>query len=150
MIDVGEKDKTQRLARAKAAVKLNKDIIEKIKAKEIPKGDILEIARVAGILAAKKTDSLIPLCHNIELDYVNISFTITPDSVVIESIAKTTAKTGVEMEAIVAVSIAAATIYDMCKMFSKSIKISDIELIEKRGGKSGHFLKNSESADYID
>lgn len=141
MIDVGGKEKTVRIAKASAVVELDQEIIEKIKNKTVPKGDVLEIARVAGILAAKKTDEIIPLCHNIEIDYVELCFTLESKAVSIESIAKTTAKTGVEMEAMVACSVAALTVYDMCKMFSKSIKISDIELIEKQGGKSGDYRK---------
>ncbi|UCD15379.1 MAG: cyclic pyranopterin monophosphate synthase MoaC [Candidatus Omnitrophota bacterium] len=141
MIDVGKKEKTQRIAKAQAFIHLNKEIIKRIKKNNIPKGNVLEIARVAGILAAKKTDSLIPLCHNIELDYVDINFKIKPTGLLIESRVKSRAKTGVEMEAIVACSMAAVTVYDMCKMFSKTIKISDIELLEKRGGKSGDYQK---------
>jgi molybdenum cofactor biosynthesis protein MoaC len=141
MIDVGAKEKTVRIAKASAVVELGEEIIEKIKNNAVPKGDVLEIARVAGIMAAKKTDEIIPLCHNIEIDYVNLSFIIKSNEVIIESIAKTTAKTGVEMEAMVACSAAALSIYDMCKMFSKSIKISSIELIEKQGGKSGDYRK---------
>lgn len=141
MIDVGRKEKTVRTAKALAVVELGEEIIERIKNKAVPKGDVLEIARVAGILAAKKTDELIPLCHNIEIDYVNLSFIIKSKDVVIESVVKATAKTGVEMEAMLACAAGALTIYDMCKMFSKAIKISNIELIEKQGGKSGDYRK---------
>ncbi|MFH1504180.1 MAG: cyclic pyranopterin monophosphate synthase MoaC [Candidatus Omnitrophota bacterium] len=141
MIDVGKKEKTERIARAGAFVELSPEIIEKIKSNAIPKGNVLEIARVAGIMAVKKTDEIIPLCHNIEIEYADVSFMVKQEGVEIESIVKTTAKTGVEMEAMAACSTAALTIYDMCKMFSKSIKITNIELLEKRGGKSGVYKK---------
>ena len=145
MIDVGSKKKTERMCRARGFVLLNEELVEKIKNNEIPKGNILEMARVAGILAAKKTPDLIPLCHTIEIECVNIDFSFEKTKVAIESVVKATAKTGVEMEAMAACSIAALTIYDMCKMFSKEIKISNIELIEKSGGKSGHYKKESEA-----
>ena len=141
MVDVGEKKKTVRIAKARGFVKLSPDIVKKIKDNNIPKGNILETARVAGILAAKKTAELIPLCHNIELELVEVDFILKQEGVIIETLAKTTAKTGVEMEAMTACSLAALTIYDMCKMFSKSIEITSIELIEKKGGKSGVYKK---------
>lgn len=141
MVDVGQKQKTKRLARAKAFVKLNKEIIKQIKDNGMPKGNVLECARIAGILAAKNTPSLIPLCHNIELENVNLYFEFKDDGIRIESSVRAFAKTGVEMEAVVACSVAAITIYDMSKMFSRAIKITDIELLEKRGGKSGRYIK---------
>ncbi len=141
MIDVGKKQKTKRLARAVAFIKLNRKIIEKIKNNQMPKGNVLDTARIAGILAAKNTHGLIPLCHNIELESIELDFKIEKYGIKIESTAKATAKTGVEMEAIVAGCVAAITIYDMCKMFSKSIEIQDIYLLEKRGGKSGTYIR---------
>ncbi len=141
MIDVGNKKKTSRMATANAFAKLGKDLLSKIKNNRMPKGNVLEAARIAGIMAAKKTHELIPLCHNIEIEHVGINFKFKKDGILIESTARTTAKTGIEMEALTACSIAALTIYDMCKMFSKSIEISKIELIEKRGGKSGIYRK---------
>jgi cyclic pyranopterin phosphate synthase len=141
MIDVGKKRKTKRLARAQAFVKLNKEIIEKIKKQKLPKGNVLENARVAAIFAAKRTSTLIPLCHNIELEYVEVVFSFKEDTILVKSLIKATGKTGVEMEALVACSVAALTIYDMCKMFSKSIEIKNICLLEKRGGKSGIYIK---------
>jgi len=141
MIDIGDKEKTHRLARATAYVKLNKELVNKIKNNTIPKGNVLETARIAGILAAKKTPELIPLCHNIEIEYVNIDFKLMKDGILIESKVKTTSKTGVEMEALTACTISALTIYDMCKMFTKLIQITDIELLEKSGGKSGIYKK---------
>lgn len=141
IIDVGDKKKTKRLARAQAFVRLNEEIIEKIRDNKMPKGNVLESARIAGALAAKKTSDLIPFCHNIILECVGIDFELKKDGIVIESLVKSTGKTGVEMEAIVTCSLAALTIYDMCKMFSKDIVIEKIILLEKRGGKSGTYAR---------
>ncbi len=141
MIDIGNKKKTERMAKANAFINLDQALIGKIKSNTMPKGNVLENARTAGIMAAKKTDQLIPLCHNIEIEHVSINFKFMKGGIQIQSIAKTTAKTGIEMETLLACSVAALTIYDMCKMFSKSIEISNIELIEKRGGKSGIYRK---------
>jgi len=141
MVDVGKKVKTKRMARAQSFVKLNKEILARIDNNDIPKGDVLEIARVAGILAAKNTPHLIPLCHNIELEYTDVMFEFKGDGILISAIVKSNSKTGVEMEAMTACSVAALTIYDMCKMFSKSIEIREICLIEKRGGKSGVYRR---------
>ncbi len=142
MIDVGSKGKTRRIARARAFIKLNKEVLVRIKNEDMPKGDVLEDARVAAILAAKKTSELIPLCHNIDIEYVDVDFTFKADGILAESTVRTTGKTGVEMEAMVACSVAALTIYDMCKMFTRSIEIKDIYLIEKRGGKSGVYKRD--------
>lgn len=141
MIDVGNKKNTRRLARARAFVRLDKGIIERIKNNDMPKGNVLEDARVAGILACKNTTGLIPLCHNIGLEYASIDFKFRQERIIVESLIKSTGKTGVEMEALVACSVAALTIYDMCKMFSKSIEIQNICLLEKKGGRSGHYLR---------
>ncbi|MBU2436309.1 MAG: cyclic pyranopterin monophosphate synthase MoaC [Candidatus Omnitrophica bacterium] len=141
MIDIGGKQKTLRIAVAAASVKLGQEIIERIRNNDIPKGDVLETARIAAILAAKRTPQLLPLCHPIELENVAVEFSLKEDFVYIEVTAKATAKTGVEMEALCACSVAALTIYDMCKMFSKAIQISNIELLEKSGGKSGSYKK---------
>jgi len=143
MIDISNKEKTERMAKAMALVQVNDEIIEKIKNNDIPKGNVLENAKIAGILAAKNTSSIIPLCHNIEIEYVGIDFKFTKEGIIIESSVKSTSKTGVEMEALVACTIAALTIYDMCKMFTKSIEIKNISLIEKVGGKSGTYKKDS-------
>jgi cyclic pyranopterin phosphate synthase len=143
MIDVGRKKKTKRMAKARIFVRLSKELIKKIKHNTIPKGNVLETARIAGIMAAKKTDGLIPLCHNIEIEYANIEFVFKGKGLLIESEIKTTAKTGVEMEAMAGCSAAALTVYDMCKMFTKSIEITDFYLVEKRGGKSGIFKRKS-------
>lgn len=141
MIDVGNKKETHRTAKAAALIRLDKEIVRKIRKNEIPKGDVLENARTAGILAAKRTAEIIPLCHNIGLEHINIGFSFRQDAVLIESTVKATAKTGVEMEALFSVSVSALTIYDMCKMFSKSIDITDIYLVEKSGGKSGIYRR---------
>ncbi len=140
MIDIGNKKRTRRLARACAFVELGKDLVRRIKEGRVEKGDVLEHARIAGILAAKKTSEFIPLCHNIDIDKVSIDFRISPDGVWIESEVKAFYRTGVEMEAMVAVSIAGLTIYDMCKKYRRDIEIKNISLLEKRGGKSGVYL----------
>lgn len=144
MIDVGIKKKTKRLARARAFVRLNQDIVLMIKNNVMPKGNVLENARTAGIMAAKNTAGLIPLCHNIELEYAGLDFLLKKDGIVIESLISTTGKTGVEMEAMVACSVASLTIYDMCKMFSKDIEIEKVFLLEKRGGRSGLYRRYEE------
>ena len=141
MVDVKNKKKTRRLARAQAFVRLDNEIVKKIKDDSIPKGNVLENAQLAAILAAKNTSNLIPLCHNIELECAGVEFSLKEDGILIQSLVRATGKTGVEMEAMVACSIAALTIYDMCKMFSKDIKIEDIILLEKRGGKSGIYKR---------
>ncbi|MFC1631681.1 cyclic pyranopterin monophosphate synthase MoaC [Candidatus Omnitrophota bacterium] len=141
MIDISRKPETQRLARSRVFVRLGEDLVKKIRTDSIPKGNVLESARMAGIMAAKKTAGLIPLCHNIEIECLEIEFAFKKDGLLIESSAKAQAKTGVEMEAAVACSIAALTVYDMCKMFSKSIEITGLCLVEKRGGRSGRYRR---------
>ena len=139
MIDVGQKEKTSREARAESFIELKKELIEKIKNNTMPKGNVLEAARIAGIMAAKKTPELIPLCHTIEIEHVGIEFKIKENGISIESTVKTTAKTGVEMEAMTACSVAALVIYDMSKMFGKGIVIKEVKLLKKSGGKSGTY-----------
>ncbi|MEP7213672.1 MAG: cyclic pyranopterin monophosphate synthase MoaC [Acidobacteriota bacterium] len=138
MVDVSGKDATVRRAVASARVLLSPETIEKLKNNSNPKGDPLEIARIAGIMAAKKTSDLIPLCHQIALSKVNVTAEITATGVSIETEAITTAQTGVEMEALTAASVAALTIYDMCKAVQKDIQITDIRLESKTGGKSDY------------
>ncbi len=144
MIDVSNKGDTLRTARAFARVLLSKDTLEKIKRGEIGKGEVLTVAKVAGISAAKKTWELIPMCHPLNLTYVDINFSLVddPSSIEIESFVSLIGKTGAEMEALVAVSIASLTVYDMCKGIDKSITIEDIYLLEKTGGKSQRFIRN--------
>ncbi len=137
MVDVSAKSATRRTARAGAFVKIRPDVLAKLP--ENPKGNPLEVARIAGIMAAKKTAELIPLCHPLPLTHADVSIEVTADGVAIEATASTTAQTGVEMEALTAASVAALTVYDMVKALDKSIEISNIKLIEKTGGKSGDY-----------
>ncbi len=136
MVDVSEKTETARRAVASAKVLLNEETIKILKSSENPKGNPLEIARVAGIMAAKQTANLIPLCHQINLSKVDVKAEIKSDGVYLEAEAKTSSQTGVEMEALTAVSVAALTVYDMCKAVQKDIQITEIQLILKTGGKS--------------
>jgi cyclic pyranopterin phosphate synthase len=138
MVDVSAKESTTRRAVASGTVLLSASTIEKLKADENPKGNPLEIARIAGIMAAKKTSELIPLCHQIALSKVDVRVEFVDDGLYIEAEAITTAQTGVEMEALTAVSVAALTIYDMCKAVQKDIEITAIRLEAKMGGKSGY------------
>lgn len=138
MVDTSGKDVTARRAVASAKVLLNEETIRILREGANPKGDPLEIARVAGIMAAKKTSELIPLCHQINLSKADVKIEITEGGVSLEAEAKTTAPTGVEMEALTAVSVAALTIYDMCKAVQKDIQITEIRLESKTGGKSDY------------
>jgi cyclic pyranopterin phosphate synthase len=135
MVDVSQKETTTRRAVASCRVLLSAETVAVLRSQKNPKGDPLEIARIAGIMAAKKTPELIPLCHQIELSKVNVTAELREDAVYLEAEALTDAKTGVEMEALTAVSIAALTIYDMCKAVQKDIEITDIRLESKTGGK---------------
>lgn len=137
MIDISKKDITLREATAYARVLMCKETIRKIKNKEIPKGDVLTTAQLAGIMAAKSTPSIIPLCHPVSITSVDISFEIKKDYIEIISSVSAQDRTGVEMEALTATSIVALSIYDMCKMVDRDITIENIYLIEKKGGKSG-------------
>lgn len=136
MVDVSGKKTTTRRAVASGKVHLSIATIETLKAKQNPKGDPLEIARIAGIMAAKKTSELIPLCHQINLSKVNVTAEFRDFGIYLEAEAITNAQTGVEMEALTAVSLAALTIYDMCKAVQKDIVISDIKIESKTGGKT--------------
>ena len=140
MVDVSGKDATVRRAVASCRVVLSGEAIAKLRTGANPKGDPLEIARIAGIMAAKKTSELIPLCHQINLSKVNVTAALTDNGVDLTAEAVTTAQTGVEMEALTAVSVAALTIYDMCKAVDRSMRISDIRLAQKRGGRSGELV----------
>lgn len=136
MVDISEKETTSRRAVASGKVLLSKATIEILQSNENPKGNPLEIARIAGIMAAKKTSELIPLCHQINLSKADVKVEITDYGVFLEAEAKTNSQTGVEMEALTAVSVAALTIYDMCKAVQKDIEITEIKLQLKSGGKS--------------
>lgn len=138
MVDISGKETTARRAVASAKVLLNTETIKILRADENPKGNPLEIARIAGIMAAKKTAELIPLCHQINLSKVDVRIEIGDDGVRLEAEAKTASQTGVEMEALTAVSVAALTIYDMCKAVQKDIQITEIQLESKTGGKSDY------------
>lgn len=137
MVDVGAKAETQRLAIASGRITMSAEALEAIRAGNAPKGDALGTARVAGIMAGKKTGDLIPMCHPLMIDAINIDFSFEEDAVRATATAAITGKTGVEMEAITAVSVALLTIYDMAKALDKGMVIGEIRLIEKRGGKSG-------------
>jgi cyclic pyranopterin phosphate synthase len=143
MVDVGDKLVTARMARASARVRMAEATLQLIQAGTAKKGNVLEVARLAGIMAAKRTDELIPLCHSLPLDAVEIAFDF-PDAqtVAISATVRVTARTGVEMEALVAASIAAVTIYDMCKGVDRAMQIEQVQLEEKSGGRSGHFLRS--------
>jgi len=142
MVDVGQKDETPREAVARGAVLMLPETLRLIVAGELPKGDVLAVARVAGIMAAKRAPDLIPLCHPLLLTYVAVDLKPDPDrqAILIEATVRTTGKTGVEMEALTAVSAAALTIYDMCKAIDRGMRISDIRLAQKRGGRSGELV----------
>lgn len=146
MVDVTHKADTERVAVAKARVVMNRETLEKVKSGGIKKGDVLSVAQVAGIMGAKKTSDIIPMCHPLMLTGVDINFFLDEEKseIVITAEVKTTGKTGVEMEALTAVSIAALTIYDMCKAVDRWMQITDIKLIEKKGGKSGHLIREEE------
>lgn len=141
MVDVGEKTVTAREAVATGTVRMNPQVLRLIAAGRVPKGDVLAVARVAGIMAAKKTPGLIPLCHPLPISSVSLEFAprVEAGTITIEARVKVEGKTGVEMEALTAVSVAALTIYDMCKAVDKGMVISDICLLKKTGGKSGTY-----------
>ena len=143
MIDVTEKPLTQRIAVAKGLVHMKRKTLDLLIDKKIPKGDVIAISKTAGIMAAKKTSELIPLCHPLNITSIDIDFDINKKKSKIDITAKVkvAGQTGVEMEALTAVSVASLTIYDMCKSVDKTITISDIMLIEKSGGKSGSFRR---------
>jgi len=138
MVDVSDKEPTKRVAVASGRVLLSPETIAKLRANETPKGDPLEIARIAGIMAAKRTSELIPLCHQVPLSKVNIEARLTDSGIELRAEAITTSRTGVEMEALTAVSIAALTVYDMCKAVQRDIEITDIRLESKAGGKQDY------------
>lgn len=148
MVDVGAKDETRRLAVARGEIHMREATLRRILDRDVEKGDVFAVARVAGILAAKQTSSLIPLCHPLMLSSVGIEFIPHPGAgrVEIEARVKVEGKTGVEMEALTAVSVAALTIYDMCKAVDKEMVIGAVRLLEKHGGKSGSFVRAGESA----
>lgn len=139
MVDVSAKSATEREAEASAFVAMNRDVLEALP--QNPKGDPLEVARLAGIMAAKRTAELIPMCHPLPLSHVDVRIRLCENGVAVTSNVKTTAGTGVEMEALVAASVAALTVYDMCKALDKGIEIREILLERKSGGKSGDYVR---------
>ena len=147
MVNVTKKNETLRFARGHARIKMRKDVLNKIIAGEVEKGDVLSTAKIAGILAAKKTGELIPLCHPLNITHADVRFKVTeePPAIEIETTAELVGRTGVEMEVLVAASAAALTIYDMCKSMDKEMSIDNVYLVEKSGGKSGHFVRKNNS-----
>jgi len=144
MVNVGDKSVTRRLARASATVRMAAETLALIHQRRAAKGDVLEVARLAGIMAAKRTADLIPLCHPLAIDSVAVDFTSPDDqTLVISGTVTVEAKTGVEMEALTVVSVAALTVYDMCKSLDRGITIERIQLEEKSGGRSGHWLRST-------
>lgn len=141
MVEVGHKEDTKRVAIARGKIRMKRETVEKVKEGLIEKGDVLSVAQVAGIMGAKKTSDLIPMCHNINLTGVDIRFNILEEAIEVEAEVKTIGKTGVEMEALTAVSITCLTIYDMCKAIDKDMIIEDIKLMKKTGGKSGDYVR---------
>lgn len=141
MVDVSSKAVTDRLAKATAFVKMSSKTVDLIEKKMMPKGDILEVARIAGIMGAKETAALIPMCHPLQLSYIGVDVELDKvnSGIRIFSEIRMSGKTGAEMEALTAVSIAALTVYDMCKAVDKEMIIEDCRLIEKKGGKSDYF-----------
>ena len=144
MVDVSGKEVTSRKARASGRVRMRAETLQLIRDRAVAKGDVLEVARIAGILAAKQTAQLIPLCHPLPLDAVSVAFQFPdPATVAIVAEAQATARTGVEMEALVAASVAALTIYDMCKSVDREMVVEQIRLEEKSGGRSGRFVRHA-------
>ena len=139
MVDVSNKEITSRIAVAEGSIKVNKEVFATIKNNTAKKGDVLAISRLAGIMAAKKTSDIIPLCHPLFITKATVDFELDEENLTIKAIAQTkvTGKTGVEMEALHAVSVTLLTIYDMCKALDRSMEISNIHLVHKEGGKSG-------------
>lgn len=146
MVDVGDKESTRRTAVARGEVLMSAETLTRILDNRVEKGDVFGVARLAGITAAKKTPDLIPLCHPLLINSVEVNF--VPDQekslVTVEATVRITGRTGVEMEALTAVSVAALTIYDMCKAVDKTMTISNVRLVEKQGGRSGHFINPAE------
>ncbi len=145
MVDVGDKDKTAREARARATLRMKPETRRVLLSGEVPKGDAIATARIAGIQAAKKTSELIPLCHPLAISAVTVSFEPATDEerLVVEAAVRCTDRTGVEMEALTAVAIASLTLYDMLKAIDKAMVIEEVVLLEKRGGRSGYYVRST-------
>lgn len=147
MVDVGAKETTQRVAVARGEVQMQMETLARILDRRVEKGDVFAVARLAGIMASKKTPELIPLCHPLLLNSITLEFApnLTQGRVEIEATVKVNGQTGVEMEALTAVAVAALTIYDMCKAIDRTMTIGHIRLAEKLGGRSGHFINPGEA-----
>ena len=143
MVDVGDKDETWRRAVARAKVTMSSETVAALSEGVVPKGDVLAVARLAGIQAAKRTSELVPLCHPVSLTSVTVDLSLGGASVEVEASAETVGRTGVEMEALTACAIAALTVYDMCKSLDRSITIEGLALWEKSGGRSGHWRRGT-------
>ena len=147
MVDVSEKEITSRMAIAEGRIKINKEVFDAIKMGTAKKGDVLGVARVAGIMAAKRTFEMIPMCHPLLLTKCTVDFEMLEEELMVKAIClvKVNGQTGVEMEALTGVNMALLTIYDMCKAMDKSMVIIEVKLMEKQGGKSGHYLRQEVS-----
>jgi len=142
MVDVGDKPATHRIAVASARLRTRPDVVERIAHNEVAKGDVLGVARIAGIMAAKKTHELIPLCHPLRIDRVEVDLSLEHDSVRIRATVAAFDRTGVEMEAMAAAAVAALAVYDMCKALDREMQLEVVRLEEKSGGRSGHFVRS--------
>jgi cyclic pyranopterin phosphate synthase len=141
MVDIGDKEETERVAVVRGSVTMSPETATAISEGSVAKGDVLAVARVAGIQAAKRTSELVPLCHPLMINSVTVDFEVAADRIDIEAMVSTVGRTGVEMEALTAASVAALTIYDMCKSSDRAMVIGDIALWEKSGGRSGHYQR---------
>ena len=143
MVDVGDKPATKRVAIAEGRISMSSDALDAVRQGNAPKGDVLGTARIAGIMAAKRTGDLIPMCHPLALDHVDVDFAFGDDAISVRATASLSGKTGVEMEALTAASVALLTVYDMAKALDKGMVIEQVMLVEKRGGKSGHWSRDN-------
>ncbi|MEE2767612.1 MAG: cyclic pyranopterin monophosphate synthase MoaC [Actinomycetota bacterium] len=141
MVDVGNKEETRRRAVARARVRMAPETVTALSDGSVPKGDVLAVARLAGIQAAKRTSELVPLCHSVTLNWVTVDLSLGSESVNVEASAEAVGRTGVEMEALTACAVAALTVYDMCKVLDRSITVEQLGLWEKSGGQSGHWRR---------
>lgn len=141
MVDISDKPASQRMARAQATIHMQTATLQQILDRKVKKGNVLETARIAGIMAAKKTADIVPMCHPLNISHVNIDFFPEPEKsrIGIEATARLVGQTGVEMEALTAAAVSALTVYDMCKSADREMTITDLRLVEKAGGKSGHY-----------
>lgn len=142
MVDVSQKRATLRMARTQGEIRMQRETLDRLLSQQVKKGNVLETARIAGVMGAKRTAELIPMCHPLNLTHVSVDFEpdLTTATIRVEAKVKCFASTGVEMEALTAVSTACLTIYDMCKSYDRGMQIGQIQLLEKSGGKSGHYL----------